>query len=86
MSVNIRLFCLKLRWSGARISELLAITPSAIDFESGVASIETLKRRKRGIVRQVTLPPDLLTAFDCESLRPYKYLMRCCLSMKSCAR
>src|SRR5579862_3940757 len=57
---NTRLFCLVLGWSGARISEVLALTPAAIDIESGVASIETLKRRKRGIVRQVPLPRDLL--------------------------
>ena len=53
---NTRLFCLVLGWSGARISEVLALTPAAIDIESGVASIETLKRRKRGIVRQVPFP------------------------------
>ena len=57
---KIRLFCLMLRWSGARISEVLALTPAAIDIESGAAGIETLKRRKRGVVRQVPLPPDLL--------------------------
>jgi integrase/recombinase XerD len=55
-----RLFCLVLGWSGARISEVLALTPAAIDVESGVASIQTLKRRKRGIVRQVPLPLDIL--------------------------
>ena len=37
-----------------------ALTPATIDIESGVASIETLKRRKRGTVRQVPLPLDLL--------------------------
>jgi integrase/recombinase XerD len=57
---NAREFCLTLGWSGARISEVLALTPASIDIESGVASIHTLKRRKRGIVRQVPLPPDLL--------------------------
>ena len=59
-----RLFCLTLAWSGARISEVLAISPVAIDVESGVIAIETLKRRRRGIVRQVPLPPDLLTNLD----------------------
>jgi integrase len=49
-----------LGWSGGRISEILALTPAAIDIESGVANIETLKRRKRGIVRQVPLPRDTL--------------------------
>jgi integrase len=41
-----RLFRLTLGWSGARISEVLALTPASIDIESGVASIETLKRRR----------------------------------------
>lgn len=57
------LFCLTLRWSGARISEVLALTPAAIDLDGG-ACIETLKRRKRGIFRQVPLPPDLLGRLD----------------------
>ena len=57
---KICLFCLTLRWSGARISEVLALTPAAIDIEGGVAGIRTLKRRKRGIIRQVPLPLDLL--------------------------
>lgn len=61
-----RLFCEVLAWSGARISEALALTPAAIDMDSGVANIETLKRRKRGIVRQVPLPLDLLSALDRE--------------------
>jgi len=58
------MFCLTLAWSGARISEVLAISPVAIDVESGVIAIETLKRRRRGIVRQVPLPLDLLTTLD----------------------
>ncbi len=61
---KIRLFCLTLRWSGARISEVLALTPAAIDIESGVASILTLKRRKRGIVRQVPLPPYIVRELE----------------------
>jgi integrase/recombinase XerD len=55
-----RLFCLTLLWSGGRISEILALTPAAIDIESGVANIETLKRRRRGVIRQVPLPPNVL--------------------------
>ena len=55
-----RLFCLVLGWSGGRISEVLALTPASIDIESGTANIETLKRRKRGFVRQVPLPRDTL--------------------------
>lgn len=61
---KVRLFCLVLRWSGGRISEVLALTPAAIDIDSGVAMLETLKRRKRGIVRQVPLPPHVLSELD----------------------
>jgi integrase len=57
---DVRLFCLVLSWSGGRISEVMSLTPAAIDIESGVVSIHTLKRRKRGIVRQVPLPRDVL--------------------------
>jgi integrase/recombinase XerD len=55
-----RLFCLVLGWSG----EVLALTPAAIDIERGAASIKTLKRRKRGVVRQVPLPRPLLAQLD----------------------
>jgi integrase/recombinase XerD len=61
---DVRAFCLVLNWSGGRISEVLALTPAAIDIESGAANIHTLKRRKRGIVRQVPLPDELLCALD----------------------
>lgn len=61
-----RLFCEVLTWSGARISEALALVPAAIDIESGVANITTLKRRKRGVVRQVPLPAELLDDLDHE--------------------
>jgi integrase/recombinase XerD len=60
-----RLFCLVLDWSGGRISEVLALTAAALDIDSGVANIETLKRRKRGIVRQVPLPRDTLRELNC---------------------
>ena len=58
--MEIQLFCLVLSLSGGRISEILALTPAAIDIDSGVANITTLKRRKRGIVRQVRLPRNVL--------------------------
>jgi len=57
---EIRLFCLMLMWSGGRLSETLALTPAALDLDSRVVSFETLKRRARGIVRQVPLPPALV--------------------------
>lgn len=39
---------------------MLALAPASIDIESGVVGLEALKRRKRGMIRQVPLPPDLL--------------------------
>ena len=60
LPANVRLFCLVLMWSGGRISEALALTPEAIDLEVGVVRLETLKRRQRGILRQVPLPPAVL--------------------------
>ena len=39
-----RHFCLTLGYSGSRISDVLALTPVAIDIESGAISIQTLIR------------------------------------------
>jgi integrase/recombinase XerD len=61
---EVRLFCLTLLWSGARISEMLALTPAAFDLDSGVVTIETLKRRSEGVFRQVPLPSKLLRDLD----------------------
>jgi integrase/recombinase XerD len=71
MPSEVRVFCLLLMWSGCRISEALALTPSAIDREAGNVSFLTLKRRKRVVVRQVPLPAefvaDLSYVFDLAS-------------------
>ncbi|MHB8270229.1 tyrosine-type recombinase/integrase [Bradyrhizobium sp.] len=62
--LDVQLFCLVLSLSGGRISEILALTPAAIDIDSGVANITTLKRRKHGIVRQVPLPRVVLAELN----------------------
>jgi integrase len=59
-----RLFCQMLAWTGARISEVLALTAAAIDIDSGVVCPVTLKRRKLGVIRQVPLPPDILSELE----------------------
>lgn len=80
---DIRLFCLMLMWTGGRVSETLALTPASVDLGSGVAALETLKRRRRGMIRQVPLPDallrDLAMAFDlrnaqCHPLRANRRL------------
>jgi integrase len=53
-------FCLTLAYTGARISEVLALTPRSFDLSVQGISIESLKRRKRGVFRTVPVPKSLL--------------------------
>ena len=61
-------FCLVLAFTGARISEVLALTPRQIDFEAGVIVIRSLKKRKREgdipVYRVVPVPARLLRELD----------------------
>jgi integrase/recombinase XerD len=53
-------FCAVLAFCGARISEVLALTPERIDDGNAAINFETLKRRERGIIRAVPVPRKLL--------------------------
>lgn len=53
-------FCVTLALTGARISEVLAITADRIDLASATIAIETLKRRQRGIFRAIPVPRELV--------------------------
>ncbi len=53
-------FCLVLAYTGARISEVLALTPDRIDPGSCVIMFETLKRRRKGAFRAVPVPRKVL--------------------------
>jgi integrase/recombinase XerD len=65
------LFALTLAWTGARVSEVLALTASSFQIirasslriESGIVAIVTLKRRSHH-VREVPIPPELTAALD----------------------
>jgi len=57
------LFCLTLAWTGARVSEVLALTASSFQVERGIVALQTLKRRKHH-VREVPIPPELMAALD----------------------
>jgi len=57
------LFALALAWTGARVSEVLALTPQSFQMESGVVAISTLKRRRLS-VREVPVPTSLMEALD----------------------
>jgi integrase len=57
------LFVLVLLWTGARVSEVLSLTASSFQLESGFVSIRTLKRR-RPFVREIPLPGWLVEAIE----------------------
>lgn len=58
-----RLFARTLAWTGARVSEVLALTASSFQVEPGLVAIRTLKRRRHH-VREVPIPPKLMSALD----------------------
>lgn len=58
-----RLFALTLAWSGARVSEILALTPASFDLDAGLVAIRTLKRR-RFAIREVPLPSGLIVELE----------------------
>jgi integrase len=63
------LFGLLLAWTGARVSEVLALTPASFQLDSSVVSIVTLKRRKT-VIREVPIPPALMARLErCFALR-----------------
>jgi integrase len=53
-------FCVTLALTGARISEVLALTASRLDQSEGTIVLETLKRRRKGLFRAVPVPKELL--------------------------
>jgi integrase len=54
---------LTLAWTGARVSEVLALTADDFLVEAGVIALATLKRR-RPVVREVPIPHELMAALD----------------------
>jgi integrase/recombinase XerD len=61
-----RLFCQLLYFTGARISEVYNLTTVSIDFSNKTIVFETIKRRKKGVYREIPIPSFLL-----EDLRIY---------------
>jgi len=59
-----RMFCFVLAYTGARVSEVLALTPRQIDGAAGVIVIESLKKRRRGIYRALPIPSELFRELD----------------------
>ncbi len=61
---EVRIFCRLLAYTGARISEILALTPNQIDISARVIVIESLKKRRRGVFRALPVPIELLTEIE----------------------
>lgn len=57
---DVETFCLTLAYTGARISEVLALKAGNIDAAAGIIVFESLKKRRKGVYRQVPVPRDLL--------------------------
>ena len=63
---DISTFCLTMAFTGARISEVLALTATRLDSADEAVVFETLKQRKKGVYRAIPVPRNLnplLTAY-----------------------
>jgi integrase/recombinase XerD len=60
LSPEVRTFCRVLAYTGARVSECLALTPGRIDISAKLVVLESLKKRRRGVFRAIPLPDELL--------------------------
>ena len=67
-SAAVRTFCLILTFSGARLSEVLELTPRRIDFEAGVIVVKCLKKHLEPgdppVFRPVPIPSSVLKELD----------------------
>jgi integrase len=57
---DVATFCLTLAFTGARISEALALTRERIDISNDAIVFETLKQRRHGVFRAIPTPHRLL--------------------------
>ncbi len=55
-----KLFCQLLYFTGARISEVYNLMPLSVDYSNKTVVFETLKKRKKGIYREIPVPLFLL--------------------------
>lgn len=59
--IPISTFCLTMAFTGARISEVLALTSNRIDVADEAVIFATLKQRKKHVFRAVPIPRGLVT-------------------------
>lgn len=58
-----RLFVQAFLWTGARVSEILSISPDSCQLEGAIVAVRTLKRR-RFIVREIPVPRRFMRELD----------------------
>ena len=61
---TVRSFCSVLTYTGCRLGEALALTADRVDLSTSRLTLETLKKRRRGVYRAVPVPPDVVTMLD----------------------
>ena len=64
LNPEVHTFCLTLAYTGARISEVLALMPDRFDFAEKTVVIQCLKKRRSGIYRTLPLPSEMLKQID----------------------
>lgn len=60
LRIDKKLFCQILFFTGARIREVYNLVPLSVDYSNKTIVIETLKKRKKGIYREIPVPVFLL--------------------------
>jgi integrase/recombinase XerD len=63
LDIDKALFALTLAWTGARVSEVLALCAASFQIERGIVALTTLKQRQHR-VREVPIPPELMLRLE----------------------
>lgn len=58
--IDKKLFCQLLYFTGGRIAEVYNLTSMSIDFSNQTVVFETLKKRRKGVYREIPIPTALL--------------------------
>ncbi|MDH7911335.1 tyrosine-type recombinase/integrase [Winogradskyella sp. SYSU M77433] len=62
--IDVKIFSQLLFYTGARIAEIHNLHIFSIDFSNKTVILETLKRRKKGVFREIPLPLSLLNILE----------------------
>lgn len=68
-------FCVTLVFTGARVTEVLQLTPEQLDEANQTINFETLKRRKRAVIRAIPVPGELFRYLD--DLHAFRLARQC---------